>query len=197
MSMKIDMSLVKTLRERTDAPIMDCKTALEEAGGDLTKASEILRRKGITKGQEKKDRVTSEGLIASYIHFGGKIGVLVEINCETDFVARTEEFKNLVKDITMHIAASNPKYITQEDVPEEVLKKEMDFYSSQSKDKPAAVLEKIAKGKLKKFFSEVCLLSQPFVKDPNITVGEYINAFIGKLKENVRVKRFIRYQLGE
>lgn len=197
MSTKIDMSLIKKLRERTDAPVMDCKTALEEAGGDLTKAGEILRRKGITKGQEKKDRVTSEGLIASYIHFGGKIGVLVEINCETDFVARTEEFKNLVKDVTMHIAASNPKYITQEEVPEAVLKKETDFYNSQVKDKPAAVIEKIAKGKLKKFFSEVCLLSQPFIKDPNITVGEYINTYIGKIKENIRVKRFTRYQLGE
>ncbi len=197
MSAKIDMSLIKTLRGRTDAPIMDCKTALEETGGDLTKAAEVLRRKGITKGQEKKDRVTSEGLIASYIHFGGKIGVLVEINCETDFVARTEEFKNLVKDVTMHIAASNPKYLSQEDVPSDVLKKETDLYNSQVKDKPAAVVEKITKGKLKKFFSEVCLLSQPFIKDPNITVGEYISSYIGKIKENIRLKRFIRYQLGE
>lgn len=197
MSKKLDMSLIKKLREMTDAPIIDCKAALEEAGGELTKAGEILRRKGIIKGQAKKERVTSEGLIASYIHFGGKIGVLVEINCETDFVARTEEFKNLVKDITMHIAASNPKYLTQEDIPEEVIKKEAELYNSQVKDKPPAVIEKITKGKLKKFYSEVCLLSQPFIKDPNITVGEYVNTYIGKINENIRVKRFVRYQLGD
>ncbi len=197
MSKKIDVSLIKKLREQTSAPVMDCKNALEEAGGDAKQALEILKRKGLAKAKEKQERVTPEGLIASYIHFGGKIGVLVEINCETDFVARTDDFKNLVKDVTMHIAASNPKYILQEDVPEEVLKKEKDFYSSQSKGKPEAVIDKITKGKLKKFFSEVCLLNQPFIKDPNITVGEYINTFIGKLKENIRVKRFTRYQLGE
>jgi len=196
MSKKIDVSLIKKLREKTDAPVMDCKNAVEEAGGDVAQALEILKRKGLAKAKEKQERVTSEGLIASYIHFGGKIGVLVEINCETDFVARTEEFKNLVKDVTMHIAASNPKYISQDDVPEEVLAKEKDFYSSQSKGKPEAVIEKITKGKLNKFFSEMCLLNQPFIKDPNITVGEYINTFIGKLKENLRVKRFTRYQLG-
>lgn len=197
MSSKIDMELIKKLRERTDAPIMDCKTSLEEAGGDLTKAAEILRKKGITKGQAKKERVTSEGLIASYIHFGGKIGVLVEINCETDFVARTDEFKNLVKDITMHIAASNPKYVSQKDIPADVLKKETELYNSQVSGKPAAVIEKITQGKLKKFYSEVCLLNQPFIKDPNKTIGELIDEYIGKIKENIRVKRFIRYQLGE
>ena len=196
MSKKIDVSLIKKLREQIDAPVMHCKSALEEADGDLTQALEILKRKGIAKTQEKKGRETPEGLIASYIHFGGKIGVLVEVNCETDFVARTDEFKNLVKDITMHITASNPAYISQEDVPNKVLEKEKDFYSSQSKGKPEAIIEKITKGKLKKFFSEVCLLNQPFIKDPNITVGEHINTFIGKLKENIRVKRFTRYQLG-
>jgi len=197
MSMKIDLELVKKLRERTDAPIMDCKTSLEEAGGDLTKAVEILRKKGITKGQEKKERVTSEGRISSYIHFGGKIGVLVEINCETDFVARTEEFINLVKDITMHIAASNPRYVSSKDIPEDVLKKETELYNSQVSGKPAAVVEKITQGKLKKFYSEVCLLDQPFIKDPNKTIGELLDEHIGKIKENIRVKRFIRYQLGE
>lgn len=197
MSVKIDMELVKKLRQRTDAPIMDCKTSLEEAGGDLTKAAEILRKKGITKGQEKKERVTSEGRIASYIHFGGKIGVLVEINCETDFVARTEEFKNLVKDITMHIAASNPKYVSHQEIPEDVIKKETELYNSQVSGKPAAVVEKITQGKLKKFYSEVCLLEQPFIKDPNKTIGELVDEYIGKIKENIRVKRFIRYQLGE
>ncbi|MBU0533989.1 MAG: translation elongation factor Ts [Candidatus Omnitrophica bacterium] len=197
MSKKIDLILIKKLRAKTDAPIVDCKNSLEEANGDLTQAVEILRKKGITKGQEKKERVTSEGRIASYIHFGGKIGVLVEINCETDFVARTDEFKNLVKDITMHIAASNPKYIAQKDVPEEVIKKETDLYNSQSSDKPAAVIEKIAQGKLKKFYSEVCLLNQPFVKDPSKTIGGIIDEHIGKIKENIQVKRFIRYHLGE
>jgi len=197
MSKKIDVSLIKKLREQTSAPVMDCKNALEEAGGDAKQALEILKRKGLAKAKEKQERVTPEGLIASYIHFGGKIGVLVEINCETDFVARTDDFKNLVKDVTMHIAASNPKYILQEDIPEETLKKEKDFYSSQVKGKPEAVIDKITKGKLKKFFSEVCLLNQPFIKDPNVTVGEHINTSIGKLKENIRVKRFTRYQLGE
>ena len=197
MSKKIDLELVKKLRDKVDAPIMDCKSALTEAGGDLNKALEILKRKGIAKGKEKKQRITSDGLIASYIHFGGKIGVLVEINCESDFVARTDQFKELVKDITMHIAASNPKYISQEDVPKEVLEKEKSIFKSQFKDKPEAVIEKIMQGKLKSFFSEVCLLNQPFVKDPNVTIGEYINLFIGKLGENVRVKRFTRYQLGE
>ena len=197
MSKKIDLILIKKLRAKTDAPIVDCKNSLEEAYGDLVKAVEILRKKGITKGQEKKERVTSEGRIASYIHFGGKIGVLVEINCETDFVARTDEFKNLVKDITMHIAASNPKYVAQKDVPEEVIKKETDLYNSQSLDKPAAVIEKIAQGKLKKFYSEVCLLNQPFVKDPSKTIGGLIDEHIGKIKENIQVKRFIRYRLGE
>jgi elongation factor Ts len=197
MSKKVDLKLVKQLRDKLDAPIMDCKSALAEANGDMPKAIEILKRKGLAKGKEKQQRITSEGLIASYIHFGGKIGVLVEINCESDFVARTEEFKKLVKDITMHIAASNPKYITQEEVPKEVLEKEKSIYKSQFKDKPDNVVEKILKGKMKSFFSEVCLLNQPFVKDPNVTVGEYINSFIGKLGENIRVRRFIRYQLGE
>ncbi|MCK4905629.1 elongation factor Ts [bacterium] len=197
MSKKIDLILIKKLRAKTDAPIVDCKNSLEEANGDLTQAVEILRKKGITKGQEKKERVTSEGRIASYIHFGGKIGVLVEINCETDFVTRTDEFKNLVKDITMHIAASNPKYVAQKDVPEEVIKKETDLYNSQSSDKPAAIIEKIAQGKLKKFYSEVCLLNQPFVKDPSKTIGGLIDEHIGKIKENIQVKRFIRYHLGE
>lgn len=197
MSKKIDLMLIKKLRAKTDAPIVDCKNSLEEANGDLAQAVEILRKKGITKGQEKKERVTSEGRIASYIHFGGKIGVLVEINCETDFVTRTDEFKNLVKDITMHIAASNPKYIAQKDVPEEVIKKETDLYNSQSSDKPAAIIEKIAQGKLKKFYSEVCLLNQPFVKDPSKTIGGLIDEHIGKIKENIQVKRFIRYHLGE
>lgn len=197
MSKKVDLKLVKQLRDKLDAPIMDCKSALAEANGDMSKAIEILKRKGLAKGKEKQQRITSDGLIASYIHFGGKIGVLVEINCESDFVARTEEFKKLVKDLTMHIAASNPKYIAQEEVPKEVLEKEKSIYKSQFKDKPDNVVEKILKGKMKSFFSEVCLLNQPFVKDPNVTVGEYINSFIGKLGENIRVKRFIRYQLGE
>jgi elongation factor Ts len=197
MSKKIDVSLIKNLREKTDAPVMDCKSALEEASGHVKQALEILKRKGLAKTKEKKSRETPEGLIASYIHFGGKIGVLVEINCETDFVAKTDEFKTLVKDVTMHIAASNPTYLSQEEVPEAVLEKEKDFYRSQFKNKPESVIEKVTKGKLKKLFSEICLLNQPFIKDPNITVGEYINTLIAKLGENIRVKRFTRYQLGD
>ena len=146
---------------------------------------------------KKSQRITKEGLIASYIHFGGKIGVLVEVNCETDFVARTEEFKELVKNITMQIAASSPKYISQEDVPSEVIDKEKQIYRSQFSNRPPQIQEKIAEGKLKKFFSEVCLMEQPFIRDPEITVKEYIKSVIGKLGENIRVKRFIRYQLGE
>lgn len=197
MSKKVDISLLKELRDKTGAPVMDCKSALEETGGDIQQAVESLRRKGLIKAKEKEWRETADGLIASYIHFGGKIGVLVEVNCETDFVARTEDFKNLVKDITMHIAASSPTYISPEDVPEEIIEKEKDFYRSQFKDKPEPVIEKILKGKLNKFFSEICLLNQLFIKNPDITVGEYINSVIGKLGENIRVRRFTRYQIGE
>ena len=197
MSKKIDVSLIKELREKTGAPVMDCKSTLEEVDGDMKQAMESLKMKGLIKAEKRKKKETPEGLIASYIHFGGKIGVLVEVNCQTDFVARTEDFKNLVKDITMHIAASNPTYISPQNIPEKVLEKEKSFYRSQYKNKLKPKGEEITKEKLKKFYSEVCLLSQPFIKNPDITVGEYIDLMIGKLGENIRVRRFIRYQLGE
>ena len=197
MSEKVSANLIKQLRERTSAPVMDCKKALEETKGDVDKAEEALRRKGLLRAAKKKDRETLEGVVASYIHFGGKIGVLVEVNCETDFVARNEDFKSLVKDITMHIAASNPTYISRDDIPAEVSEKERNFYRSQFKDKPPKVVDKIVEGKLQKFFSEYCLLNQPFIRDPDTTAGEHINSFIGKLGENIRVRRFVRYQVGE
>ena len=197
MSKKVSATLVKELREKTGAPIMDCKKALEETKGNLAKAEEVLRRKGLLRAAKKQDRETLGGIVASYIHFGGKIGVLVEVNCETDFVARNEEFKSLVKDITMHIAASNPAYISGDDIPVKVLEKEKEFYHSQFKDKPSEVVDKIVEGKLQKFFSEVCLLNQPFIRDPDITVREHLKSFIGKLGENIRVRRFVRYQVGE
>lgn len=194
---KINPAQIKELRGKTGAGVMDCKRALEEAGGDMEKAIEVLRRKGIEIAGKKTTRATKEGLIASYIHFGGKIGVLVEVNCETDFVARTEEFKELVKNITMQIAASNPKYIKREDIPSEVLEKEKNFYRQQYSSKPEAVREKIVEGKLSKFFSEVCLLDQPFIRNPDITVKEYIDSMIAKVGENIQIRRFTRYQLGE
>jgi len=195
--MKVEISLIKTLRERTGAGVVDCKKALEEAGGDIEKAVEILRKKGLEVAQKKKSRTAKEGLIASYIHFGGKIGVLVEVNCETDFVARTEEFKELVKNITMQIAASAPRYISREDIPREVLEKEKEIYRAQFSNRPPHIVEKIIQGKLEKFYSEVCLLDQPFIRDPDITVKEYIDSLISKLGENIQVRRFVRYQLGE
>ncbi len=195
--MKVDAGLVKELREKTGAGVMECKKALEEAEGNVDKAVEILRKKGLEVAQKKKSRSTQEGLIASYIHFGGKIGVLVEVNCETDFVARTEEFKELVKNITMQIAASSPRYISREDIPPEVLEKEKEIYRTQFLNRPPQVVEKIIQGKLEKFFSEVCLLDQPFIRNPDITVREYIESLIGKLGENIQVRRFVRYQLGE
>jgi len=197
MSEKISAVLIKELREKTNAPIMDCKRALVETKGNLAKAEDALRRKGLLIAAKRQGRETLEGVIASYIHFGGKIGVLVEVNCETDFVARSEEFKSLVKDITMHIAASNPTYISADDISPKVLEKEKDFYCSQFKDKPPKVADKIVEGKLQKFFSEVCLLNQPFIRDPDVSIGAHLNSFIGKLGENVRVRRFIRYQVGE
>ncbi len=195
--MKSDIEKVKKLREKTGVGILDCKKALEEANGNIEKAIEVLRKKGIDIAEKKSQRQTEDGLIASYIHYGGKIGVLVEVNCETDFVARTDEFKELVKNITMQIAASSPRYISREDVPDKVIEKEKEIYRSQFSDRPPQVQKKIIDGKLEKFFSETCLLEQAFIKDPDITVKEYIDSTIGKLKENIRVRRFTRYQLGE
>lgn len=198
--MKIDIGLVKELRERTAAPMMDCKKALEEQGGDLDKAIEALRTKGLASAAKKAGRVAAEGVVASYIHAGGKIGVLVEVNCETDFVARTDDFQDLVKDISLHIAAADPKFVRREEVTDEVLEAERRIYREQvlAEGKPEHIADKIVEGKLGKlFFQENVLYEQPFVKDPDTTVGEMIVARVAKIGENIQVRRFVRWQLGE
>lgn len=196
---EVSVELIKELRERTGAGVMDCKRALQECGGQIEEAITLLRKKGLAKAAKKVGRETSEGLIGSYIHAGGKIGVLVEVNCETDFVARTPDFQNLVKEIAMHIAAMNPKYISPDDVPEEVLDKEREILREQAKSlgKPEHVLEKIVEGRLRKFFEENCLLEQPYIRDPNITVRELVSSTVAKLGENITIRRFVRYQLNE
>jgi elongation factor Ts len=194
----INAQAVKELREKTGVGMMECKKALTEAGGDIEKAIELLRQKGLAGARKRMDRAASQGLIASYIHMD-KLGVMVEVNCETDFVARTEDFRALARDIAMHIAATNPAYISTDDVPEEVLLKEKDIYRAQITGKPENIVEKITEGKLKKFYEEHCLLEQPFVKDPEgkLKVMDVITDTIAKLGENILVKRFARFQLGE
>lgn len=191
-----DNNLIKDLREQTGAGIMDVKEALEEAGGDKDKAVELLRKKGLAKQAKKADRVANEGIVESYIHAGGRIGVLVEVNCETDFVARTDDFKNLVKEVALHIAAANPLYITSEEVPMEVIEKEKEIYKEQAGDKPAEVLEKMLEGKVAKYYEEACLMNQPYVKDSSKTIGELLGEATGKMGENIQVRRFVRYALG-
>src|SRR5689334_18586632 len=195
----ISAAQVKDLRDKTGAPMMDCKQALTEAKGDLEQAVIILRKKGMASMQKKSARVTSEGSVASYIHAGGKIGVLVEVNCESDFVARTDDFKDLIKDIAMHIAASDPKFVRKEDVTPEAYEKEKEIYRAQaaSTGKPAPVVEKIVEGKMSKFYEEVCLLDQPFVREPGITIHQLIASKIGKLGENISVRRFARFKVGD
>ncbi|NIO04443.1 MAG: translation elongation factor Ts [Proteobacteria bacterium] len=195
----IDGNLVKELRQRTGAGIMDCKRALEETAGNLEKAIDHLRKKGLAKAAKKSGRVTKEGLVGSYIHAGGKIGVLVELNCETDFVTKTDEFQGLLKDTAMQIAASNPLYLDRGKVPEEVIEKERQILRTQAIDsgKPEKVIDRIVEGRLEKFFSEVCLLDQPFIKDPDMTVQEVLNTVISKIGENIAIRRFTRYQVGE
>lgn len=195
--MKITSDLVKELRQRTGAGIMDCKRVLEKTDGDIDKAVKLLRQQGLIKAAKKISRETREGAIASYIHPGGRIGVLVEVNCETDFVAKTEDFKQLVKDITMHIAACDPRYIRQEEVPADVIEQEKEIVKSEFANKPAEVIEKIANGRLEKFYAQTCLMEQPFVKEEDLTVHEYVAGRVAKLGENVQVKRFVRFQLGE
>ena len=197
--MDIDASAVKDLRQKTGAGIMDCKRALKEAQGNVDKAIEFLRKKGLAKAAKRTGRSAHEGLVESYIHPGGRIGVLVEVNCETDFVARTQEFKDFVRDISMHIAAANPQYLTREDVPEEVIQKERDILRMQALEmgKPEKVVDRIAEGRMEKFFSEVCLLEQAYVKDLDVTVGELLNSLMGKIGERISIRRFTRYQLGE
>jgi elongation factor Ts len=197
--MMIEGNLVKELRQRTGAGIMDCKRALEDNEGDIEKAIEHLRKKGLAKAAKKADRATTEGLVGSYVHAGGKIGVLVEVNCETDFVARTEEFQTVVKDTAMQIAATNPLYLNRDRVPAEVVQKEKDILQTQAREsgKPEKVIDRIVEGRLEKFFADVCLLHQPFIKNPDLTVQDMLNEAISRIGENMAVKRFVRYQLGE
>ena len=197
--MTITAEMVRKLREETGAGMMDCKAALSEAGGDPEKAREFLRKRGLASAAKKAGRSTNEGVIGTYIHPGAKIGVMVEINCETDFVARTPEFQALVKDVAMHVAAVSPQYVSKEDVPAQVLEKEKEIYRAQAaaQGKPAPVQEKIAEGKLKQFYADVCLLEQPFVKDSQKTVGQLVAEKIAALKENMVVRRFARFKVGE
>ncbi len=197
--MEISAKLVQDLRANTGAGIMDCKKALAESEGNLEKAVDILRKKGLAAASKKAGRVTSEGAVTSYIHGGGKLGVLLEVNCETDFVARTDQFQQLVKDVSMHIAAANPQYLKRENVPADVVEKEREIYRAQveSTKKPANVIEKIIDGKLDKFYSEVCLYEQPFVKDPDKTIHQLVTDAIAKLGENLNIRRFARFVLGE
>ncbi len=188
--------LIKELRELTGAGLLDVKGALEEASGDKEKAVEILRKKGALKMGKKADRVAKEGIVESYIHPGSRVGVLLEINCETDFVARTDDFKNLAKELALHIAGANPLYISQADVPTEVIEKEKEIYREEVKGKPEEVINKILEGKLNKFFQEVCLLEQAFIKNPDTTVKQVISDAVAKMGENVVVKRFSRFVLG-
>ncbi len=195
----ISATQVKDLREKTGAPMMDCKHALTEAEGDMEKAVVILRKKGVSVAAKKATRVTSEGAVGHYIHAGGKIGVLIEVNCESDFVARTEDFKELVHDISMHIAASDPKFVRKEDVTAEDFEREKDIYRAQAaaSGKPPAIVEKMVAGKMEKFYEEVCLLEQPFIKDQTISISQLIAAKIGKLGENIAVRRFARFKVGD
>jgi elongation factor Ts len=196
-TMEIDPQLVKQLREKTNAGFMDCKRALAESGGDLKKAETILRTKGIASAGKKASRVTKEGIVASYIHLQGKVGVLVEVNCETDFVARNENFRAFVKDITLHIAAAHPLYVSRADVPGNLIEAEREIYKAQVKGKPENVAEKIVDGKLDKFYSTVCLLEQAFIKNPDQTIKELLNAKVAELGENIVIRRFTRYLVGE
>ena len=197
--MKITAEMVRKLREETGAGMMDCKAALTEANGDPEKARDFLRKRGLAAAAKKAGRTASEGVIGTYIHPGSRIGVMVEVNCETDFVARTPEFQSLVKDVAMHVAAASPLYVAKEDVPAEVLEKEKEIYKGQAaaQGKPAPVQEKIAEGKLKQYYSDFVLLEQPFVKDTQLTIGQLVAERIGTLKENIVVRRFARFKVGE
>ncbi len=196
MSTNITSQMVSDLREKTGAGVLDCKKALAEANGNADDAITILRKKGAASAAKKAERVTREGLIESYIHLGGKVGVMVEVDCETDFVARTDEFKTFCRDICLQIAAANPAYVRREDVPEAELAKERDIASAQVQGKPPAALQKIVEGKLEKYYSTVCLLDQPFVKQNDKTVKDILTEKVAKIGENIQVRRFVRYQLG-
>ena len=196
---EISAAMVKQLREKTGAGMMDCKSALREVGGDVEKAIEFLRKKGLATAQKRAGRAMTEGTIQSYIHMNAKLGVLVEVNCETDFVAKNDEFQGFAKNIAMHIAASNPLGIAPEDIAQEVIEKEKEIYRAQALEmgKPENVLDKIVEGKLKKFYQDNCLMNQPYVRDPDITIADLLNELIAKIGENISIKRFVRYQIGE
>jgi elongation factor Ts len=193
----ISAALVKELREKTNAGMMDCKKALTEAGGDLAQAEDILRKKGIASAGKKADRAAKDGIVASYIHMQGKVGVLVEINCETDFVAKNEIFRDFVKDVTLHIAASHPLHVNREEVPADVIARERDIAAAQVQGKPANIVDKIVDGKIDKFYSTICLMEQAFIKNPEITIKDLVASKIAELGENIVIRRFTRYTLGE
>ncbi len=196
--MTISVDLIKELRQKTNAPMMDCKKALVEANGDIKTATEILKKRGQIVALKKAGRAAKEGMIGSYIHANNKIGVLLEVNCETDFVAKNEDFGRFVKDVCMQIAASSPVYVSREEVPKATVDREKEILKEQVKGKkPANVMDKIISGKLEKFYSEVCLLDQAFIKDDKIAIKEYLNTLIGKIGENIVVRRFVRFQVGE
>ena len=196
---EISAAMVKQLREKTGAGMMDCKSALREVGGDVEKAIEFLRKKGLATAQKRAGRAMTEGTIQSYIHMNAKLGVLVEVNCETDFVAKNDDFLGFAKNIAMHIAASNPLGIAPEDIAQEIIEKEKEIYRAQALEmgKPENVLDKIVEGKLKKFYQDNCLMNQPYVRDPDITIADLLNELIAKIGENISIKRFVRYQIGE
>ena len=195
---QITAQMVKELRERTNAGMMDCKKALQECNGDMDKAVDWLRQKGLAVAAKRAGRATSEGAVQCYIHAGNKLGVLVEVNCETDFVAKTDQFVEFARDIALHIAATNPVAIRREEVPRELIDKEREIYATQAQEsgKPAHIIDKIVEGRLEKFFKEVCLMEQPFVKNPDLTIQDLLNELVAKTGENITIRRFTRYQVG-
>jgi elongation factor Ts len=196
---EVTMEMIKKLRERTAAGLMDCKKALEEAGGDMEKAVDLLRQKGLAVAAKRAGKATTEGVVVAYIHANKKLGAMVEVNCETDFVARTEEFQKFAYEVAMHIAAANPICVSREDMPQEVLEKEKEIYAAQAREsgKPEHIIEKIVAGKLEKFYKEAVLLEQPFVKNPDLTIQDLLNELMSKTGERIQIRRFIRYQVGE
>lgn len=197
--MKITSQMVKELRDKTNAGMMDCKKALTETEGDMEKAVDLLRQKGLAVAQKRADRVTSEGVVDCYIHAGGKLGVMVEVGCETDFVAKTDDFNAFARDIAMHVAASSPVAVSREEVPEEMIEREKEIYKAQALDsgKPENIVDKIVTGKIDKYISEVCLMEQKFVKNPDLSVQDLLNELIAKMGENISIKRFARFQIGQ
>ncbi|WP_028550455.1 translation elongation factor Ts [Paenibacillus sp. UNC451MF] len=197
--MAVNAASVKELRERTGAGMLDCKKALEEANGDLSKAADILREKGLSAAANKAGRIATEGTVESYIHAGGRIGVLVEVNCETDFVGKTDQFREFVRDVAMHIAASSPLYVRREEVPQDALDKEREILTAQAlnEGKPANIVQKMVEGRLGKYYEEYCLMEQPFVKDPDKTISQLVNEKVSTIGENITIRRFARFELGE